>query len=128
MNYSLGGSLFRNGLDLFEKSNTNYLRTDIYEKEDAYYLKIEVPGFKKEDLEVGYENGYLTVTARENTEYEEELEYIRKERVSSEMQRMFYIGDIKEDSIKANYENGILTVRIEKNDENTENKRQIVIE
>ena len=70
----------------------------------------------------------MTVTARENTEYEEELEYIRKERVSSEMQRMFYIGDIKEDSIKANYENGILTVRIEKKDENTENKRQIVIE
>lgn len=130
MNYSLGNSFFRNGLDFFDRNNKEieYLRTDIYEQDEAYYLKVEVPGVDKSNLELGYENGYLTISVKQEKNYEEVEEYIRKERMTSEMQRTFYIGDIKEESIKANYENGILTVRLDKKEEAQETKKQITIE
>lgn len=132
MNYSLGNVFFRGNNDFFERGTgtreISYLKTDIYEKEDAYYLKIEVPGFNKNDLDISYENGYLTVTARKKEEIEEEGEYIRKERYTSEMQRSFYVGERKEDSIKANYENGILTISLEKEEEKTPIRKQIIIE
>lgn len=130
VNYSLGNSFFRNGFDFFDRNNKEieYLRTDIYEQDDAYYLKVEIPGVDKNNLELGYENGYLTIAVKQEKNYEEVEEYIRKERMTSEMQRTFYIGDIKEESIKANYENGILTVRLDKKEEVKETKRQITIE
>lgn len=127
MNY-FGNSFFRNSIDLFDHNNmkeTNYLRTDIYEKDDAYYLKIEVPGVEKKDIEIGFENGYLTINVTQE-HYEEE--YIRKERITEEMRRSYYLGEINEDSIKANYENGILTIRLEKQREKETTKKQIIIE
>ena len=86
MNYGLGNRFFRNGFDIFEGGNNRELeslKTDIYEQEDAYYLKIEVPGVKKEDIEVGYENGYLTILVEQDQTYEENGEYLRKERMTS---------------------------------------------
>ncbi len=127
MNY-FGNGFFRNSMDLFDRNNikeTDYLRTDIYEKDDAYYLKIEVPGVDKNDIVVGFENGYLTVDVTQE-HYEEE--YIRKERITEEMRRSYYLGEVNEDSIKANYENGILTIRLEKQKEKEQTKKQITIE
>ena len=57
---NLGNGFFRNGLG-FNNGEFNYLRTDIYEQDNVYYLKIEVPGIEKENIRVDYENGYLTV-------------------------------------------------------------------
>ncbi len=126
MNY-LGNGFFRNGLG-FNNGEFNYLRTDIYEQDNVYYLKIEVPGVEKENIRVDYENGYLTVSIKQEDIFEETSEYIRKERVMSEKERTFYVGDIHEESIKASCQNGILTITLDKNDEKKETKKQIVIE
>lgn len=128
MNNAFTNNLFRNGFDLFDRNTTvpSYLRTDIYEDENAYYLKVEVPGMSKENLTVDFENGYLTITVK--NEKEESEAYIRKERIQTEMQRTFYIGEIKEDSIKANYENGLLIISLGKKEEPLETKKQIIIE
>lgn len=117
MNNAFTNNLFRNGFDLFDRNTTvpSYLRTDIYEDENAYYLKVEVPGMSKENLTVDFENGYLTITVK--NEKEDSEAYIRKERIQTEMQRTFYIGEIKEDSIKANYENGLLIISLGKKEE-----------
>lgn len=132
MNSLLGNNFFRSGLDFFDYGNRNqeigYLKTDIYEKEDAYYLKIEVPGIEKENLDIYYEKGYLIVSVKQTEEIEEACDYIRKERFTKEMQRTFYVGEIREESIKASYQNGILTVRLEKMKEPSFNKKQITIE
>lgn len=126
MNY-LGNGFFRNGLG-FNNGEFNYLRTDIYEQDNVYYLKIEVPGIEKENIQIDYENGYLTVSVKQENVYEETNEYIRKERIMSEKERTFYVGDINEDSIKANCQNGVLTITLGKNEEKKDTKRQIVIE
>lgn len=127
MNYSLGNGFFRSSLG-FNNQEFNYLRTDIYEQDNVYYLKMEVPGVEKDNIKVEYENGYLTVSVKQEDVYEETNEYIRKERIMSEKERTFYIGDIKEDSIKASCENGILTISLDKNDEPKETRKQIRVE
>ncbi|MCI9233690.1 MAG: Hsp20 family protein [Bacilli bacterium] len=126
MNY-LGNGFFRSGLG-FNNGEFNYLRTDIYEQDNVYYLKIEVPGVEKENIRIDYDSGYLTVSVKQENIYEESNEYIRKERIMSEKERTFYVGDINEESIKANYQNGVLTVSLDKNEEKKETKRQIIIE
>ncbi len=126
MNY-LGNGFFRNGLG-FNNGEFNYLRTDIYEQDNVYYLKIEVPGIEKENIRVDYENGYLTVSVKQEDIYEEVNEYIRKERIMSEKERTFYVGDIHEESIKASCQNGVLTITLDKSEEKKEEKRQIIIE
>ncbi len=126
MNY-LGNGFFRNGLG-FNNGEFNYLKTDIYEHDNTYYLKIEVPGIEKENIQVDYENGYLTVSVKQENIFEETNEYIRKERVMSEKERTFYVGDVNEDSIKASCQNGILTVTLDKKEEKKETKKQIIIE
>lgn len=132
MNYSLGSRFIKNGFDFYDHNmQTNeidYLKTDIYEKEDAYYLNMEVPGINKDQLEISYENGYLSVVGKQQQEQEEVGEYIRKERYTSEMKRTFYVGDIDEEKIKAKYENGILKIRLEKKVEQAPIKKQIIIE
>lgn len=126
MNY-LGNGFFRNGLG-FNNGEFNYLKTDIYEQDNTYYLKIEVPGIEKENIQIDYENGYLTVSVKQENILEEANEYIRKERVMSEKERTFYVGDVNEDSIKANCQNGILTITLDKKEEKKDTKKQIIIE
>ena len=75
-----------------------YMKTDIREEVNKYIMEIDLPGLKKEDILINYENGYLTIKAVKKVE----------------VKRSFYIGEKKESDIKANYENGILTISFPK--------------
>ena len=44
-----------------------YMKTDIYEKDNKYILETELPGIKKENIKINYENGYLTISASKNS-------------------------------------------------------------
>lgn len=117
-------SLF-NSFDLF--NDNNLMRADIYEFNGNYTIDIDLPGFRKEDILIDYNNGYISVTASKNEEEQENQNYIRRERFYGEYNRSFYVGDIDETSIKANYENGILKLTFMEK-ENKNNSRNIVIE
>ncbi len=90
-----------------------YMKTDIREYQNKYIIEIDLPGLKKEDITINYENGYLTIKAIKNTELKTEV-YVRRERFYGEIKRSFYIGEKKESDIKASYENGILTISFPK--------------
>ena len=102
---------------MFYDEKLDSMRTDIRENEHSYELDIEMPGFKKSEIKVSLENGYLTVGA-EKTEQEGEgnkgERYLRKEcRVSC--QRSYYVGeDVEQENVKAKYENGILSLTVPK--------------
>lgn len=103
------------------------MKTDIKETEDAYIVEAEMPGVKKENVELVCEKGVLTITAKANEEKTEEKQgYIRKERISGEMTRRFEIEDIDEEKISAKMEDGILTVTLPKSAESQE--KRIAIE
>lgn len=106
---------------LYGKNAGNVMKTDITEKDGGFELDIDLPGFKKEDVSVKLEDGYLTVSAAKNVEKNEEKKdgkYIRRERYSGNMSRSFYVGkDVTQDEIHAKYENGILMLAIPKKEE-----------
>lgn len=93
------------------------MRTDVKENENQYELDIDMPGFKKDEINIELHDGYLNVSAKkEQTEEhgEKEKNYIRKER-SFVASRNYFVGDkVKEDEISAKYENGVLSLVIPK--------------
>lgn len=104
-------------------TNAGTMKCDIYEKEGNYHIEMDVPGFKKENIALEFDKGYLTITAEKKEEDEDENKnYIRRERTYSKIQRSFYIGDSNEELIEANFQNGTLHVMIPKKVENATKK------
>lgn len=108
------------------------MKTDIKETEKEYELSIELPGYKKEDVNAELKDGYLIISAtnEQNDEEKDNNGYIRKERYYGSCQRTFYVGkDLKEEDIKAKFENGVLTLDVPKDVEKLpEEKKYISIE
>ncbi len=96
--------------------NKEYMKTDIYEKDNKYILEIDIPGIKKENIKINYENGYLTITAEKNVLSSSPNTYVRRERFYGEIKRSFYIGIKNETDLKAKYTDGILTITFPKAD------------
>jgi len=116
----------------------NVMNTDIKESGSEYEMTIDLPGFKKEEVTVALENGYLSISAAkgiskdeaENEEEKEKGNYIRRERYCGSCERSFYIGDtITVEDIKANFQHGILTLTIPKKEQKEiKNNKYIAIE
>ena len=109
------------------------MKTDIREHEKGYEVDIDLPGFKKDEIGIELENGYLTVSAAKGLDKDEEDKkgkYIRKERYAGAMQRSFYVGEyVTQEDIKAKYENGILRLSVPKKEAKpVETKKTIAIE
>lgn len=104
--------------DDLEPRTYGNMKCDIYEKENNYVIEMDIPGFDKKDIDIDFDNGYLTISAsKENSVDEEDKNYIRKERSYGKYQRQFYMGDIEEEQIKAEFNNGILKVIAPKKEE-----------
>ncbi len=104
---------------LYGRHAHNVMKTDIKETDDGYELIVDLPGFKKDEVKVSLEDGYLTIEAAKGLDEDEQEEksgkYIRKERYAGACQRSFYVGDnlMKED-IKGEFKHGILTLTVPK--------------
>ena len=79
---------------VFGKHGKNLMKTDVRELENSYELDVDLPGFKKEQVNVELDDGYMTICAAKGMEHDEEKrgQYIRRERSSGECCRTFYIG------------------------------------
>lgn len=118
---------------LYGKHEKNMMKTDVKDTGNGYEIAVDLPGFKKEDLSLQLNNGYLTISATKGVnkdETDKNGKYIRRERYSGSMSRSFYVGShVTEQDIHAKYENGILTLDIPKEDEKAiERKGYIAIE
>ena len=122
---------FGRGNFLYGKHAKHLLRTDVRETEDAIEADIDLPGFKKDEIQVHLENGYLTVSAEKHADKQAgKGKYLRQERYSGTVSRTFYVGDaLKPDDVKAKYEDGVLVVSLSKKaPEAIEQRSQIAIE
>ena len=117
---------------LYGKHGRNMMKTDVRETDNTYEVDIDLPGFKKEDINIIYENGYLTISTSKGLDKDEKDEqghYIRQERYVGNMSRSFYLGDIPKEDIKAKYEGGVLRLSVPKADmKQVENSSTIYIE
>ena len=103
--------------DLFSSRTTHPLKCDIYEKDDKYYVEVDLPGFKKEDIKVSLKNGYLEINASRKDECEDK-NYLRKERRLFDISRTFYLGKVDDENVLASYKDGVLEIIVSKQKDN----------
>ena len=118
MDFPFESEFFGKKNPLYGKHSKNMMKTDIRETDSGYEVDIDLPGFKKDEINAKLENGYLTITAAkvlDKDETDKNGKYIRKERYAGSMSRSFYVGDnLKQEDIKAKYDNGILKLSMPK--------------
>ena len=118
---------------LYGKHASHEMKTDVRETDPGYEVDIDLPGFKKDEINIQLDNGYLSISAAkglDKDEQDKEGKYIRKERYAGSMSRSFYVGNaITQDDIKAKYESGILRLSVPKKAaEEIESAKRIAIE
>lgn len=102
---------------LFGKHAKNMMKTDVRETDSTYEIDVDLPGFKKDEINVNLEDGYLTISAAKGLDKDEKDKkgkYIRQERYAGAMSRSFYVGDVESKDVAAKYEDGILKLSVPK--------------
>lgn len=115
---SFGFKKFYNNLDNFFKGSipaiinltNDEFKLDIEDRECEYIIQAELPGIKKEEINLELNNGWLIISVDRK---EEEKNYIHQERDSS-MIRSLYLGEVNEKEIDAKLEEGILYISASK--------------
>ncbi len=106
---------------LYGKHANGLMKTDVRENEGNYELDIDLPGFKKDEISLTLDNGYLIVGAAKTVNEDEKDskgKMLRQERFSGAMQRSFYVGDgLNENDVKAKFEDGVLSLTFPKEKE-----------
>ena len=120
---------------LYGHHAANLMKTDIKEFDDKYEVEIDLPGFKKDEVQVELRDGYLVVSAEKGLDEDEQDKktgkYLRRERYAGSCQRSFYVGDdITEEDIKGEFKHGILKLFVPKKEAKpaVEQKKYITIE
>ena len=118
---------------LYGKHASHVMKTDVHEHEEGYEIDIDLPGFKKDEIKLSLENGYLSVQANKSLDKEDKNKkgrLIRQERYSGSMQRSFYVGEhMDEEDIRAKFEDGVLKLSVPKKEaKNIPEKKTIAIE
>ncbi|MEW6160523.1 MAG: Hsp20/alpha crystallin family protein [Verrucomicrobiota bacterium] len=91
---------------------------DLYEDKDHLIVRAELPGMKKEEIEVSLHNGNITVSGERKIEQKEEGESSRSERFFGRFQRSLTLPKpVEASKVKAVYKDGILTVTLPKTEE-----------
>ena len=99
---------------LYGKHANGLMKTDVRENDGNYELDIDLPGFKKDEISLTLDKGYLIVGAAKTVSEDEKDskgKMLRQERFSGAMQRSFYVGDtLDENDVKAKFEDGVLSL------------------
>ena len=86
------------------------------EADDAYYIEVDLPGVKKEDISIDVDDNVLTISGERKVEEErKDEEFYRVESVYGTFERSFTLPeDVDADKIEAEAKDGVLTVKIPK--------------
>lgn len=113
------------------RSQMPAFRTDIKDEGDHYLLQADLPGFRKEDIDLDLKEGVLTISAKceeRREEKDEEGKYLCRERRSGSFTRSFDVSGIQEDAISAAYENGVLKLTLPKHVQVPPESKKIAIQ
>ena len=108
---------FSGDLAPFAGWNSTSFKVDVKDNGKSYELTADLPGMKKEDISLHYENSYLTIEAKKDDSKEEKDEknnYNRRERSMGSVTRSFYIDNIDEAHVSAEFKDGVLKIDMPK--------------
>lgn len=118
------------GKELYGKHAKNLMKTDVKDTENGYEVDIDLPGFKKDEIQMKLEDGMLTISAAKGLDKDEKDKkgkYVRRERYAGSLSRSFYVGDnVTVEDIHPKYENGILSFNVPKEQEKIEPKSKYI--
>lgn len=104
------------GESIFSETGTlmRFPAVDIQEEHDRYVVHAEIPGMKKDEIDVEFRDGYLTIRGEKKFEQEEKKkDFHRIERSYGSFHRTFEIPEeISEESITGQYKNGVLEITL----------------
>lgn len=102
---------------------------DILESKDSYLIRAELPGLKKDDINVEFKDGAITLSGERKFEAPAAgVEYHRNERVAGKFVRNFQLPQtIKQEELRATYRDGMLEIHIPKADEAKSKQIAIVV-
>jgi len=130
---NIAGKHFSDIMDEFfneaiaDRTSTFTPNINISETEDQFSIEVEIPGMKKEDININVENNTLTISGERKQKSEEDgRRFHRVETNYGAFERSFQLPDhIDDESIEASYENGLLQINMGKSEEKL--KKQIAI-
>lgn len=110
--------LFSDGLNTLGEfinnfSDSYFMATDIEENDKAYLLTIDMPGVKKENISIEFENDKLTLSVKTNKD-DQNVNYIKRENFSSDYKRTYILADSDQTNVKAKLDNGVLMIVVGK--------------
>ncbi|MCI1856913.1 MAG: Hsp20/alpha crystallin family protein [Sporolactobacillus sp.] len=117
-----GHNLFNNGVQPFA--------ADVAEEKDKYKVKVDLPGFDKNNIHLDFDQGILTVSAKREQGTDERAEngsFIRRERVSGSYARRFALDNVDENKITASFKDGVLDITLPKREIENKSGRTITI-
>jgi HSP20 family protein len=103
---------------------------DVFEESDEVVVKAELPGMKKEDIDVSMTDNAISISGEKKKEEKvERKNYYREERSYGSFTRSFrFPVEVQTDKAKANFKEGILEIRIPKTEEAKKKEKKLVIE
>ncbi len=131
------GQMFDDFFNLQKQDDSSYIETstwsplvDIKEEKDCFLVIADVPGVKKEHIDISLENHVLTLKGERQFEKTEHHQgYTRRERTQGQFYRRFSLPQTADDAkITARYNHGVLEIRIPKREAATEKKIEISVE
>ena len=119
-----------NLFDDFFKPIKYDMKSDVREVENGYEIDVEVPGFNKNEVVVDYNDGYITVSAKHETNNVQKKhgKYIHQERTYSSLERSYYVGEIDKSKVNVKLNDGVLTISLPKASIETPKGKTIMIE
>ena len=116
---------------LYGKNAAREMKTDVHEHEEHYEVDVDLPGFKKDEVTLELQNGYLTVTAAKGLDKDETTKQgkvVRQERYAGTLQRSFSVGEeLTEEDITAKLENGVLSLSIPKKEARKVPEKKVIM-
>lgn len=126
--YNMLDDFFSDSWLLGRKFMRDTFRIDVVESDDEYRIEADLPGVKKEDIDLGIDDDCLCISVNSAEEVNKDgKNYIHRERRASSMCRTIHLSNALLDETKAKLDNGVLTVTVPK-DKKASNTRKIDIE
>lgn len=102
---------------------------DVYQEEKNYVVEVDLPGFKKEEINLSFNNDLLTIKAQHKEQSEKkEKKYVYQSRSTSSYMRQIRVGNVDHTTIDASFNDGVLKVMLPKKSEiGSEQVKQIEV-
>ena len=124
----LFGNFFNDDFLAPSNSQDSAFKVDLKENENEYIIEADLPGVKKEAINIEYNKNYITISTKIDHSREEKKDtYVRRERHFGEFNRSLYVDNINSDKIDASFSNGVLNIKLPKLTKDVNNKKKIDI-